>query len=89
MKRRAVEIQQLISVDDRVYPELQGGPRNAFGFAREVASEVRLHRSLGGVCGIPLRAWDPVAVAVASLNYRAWRARHAADIGMGEGPGLL
>ena len=88
MRRRALEIHTLISQEDRVYPSVKG-PRNAFGFARDVASERRLHTGLVEACGIPLRAWEPSATPTIDRNYRGWRSAVAERLDLGKGAGSL
>ncbi|NRA31948.1 MAG: hypothetical protein HRU17_01285 [Polyangiaceae bacterium] len=88
MRRRALEIQTLIVEEDRVYPSVKG-PRNAFGFARDVASERRLHRALVQACGIPLRAWEQGATPEIDRNYRAWRSVTAERLELAKGAGSL
>ncbi len=84
MHRRARELLDAIAQGtDATYPPLpQGRIRNPFGFSREPAAELALHRALAAAGALPVEAWRIDAVPRWNLDFEARRRREAAALGL-------
>lgn len=84
MERRGHELLELIAAGrDRKYPPLPDGrPRNPFGFSREPAAEIALHRELARTGLIPVEAWRVDARPQWDRPYAALRREVAERLGL-------
>jgi hypothetical protein len=72
---------------DRRYPPLPDGrPRNAFGFSREHADELALHRQLARAGLLPVEAWRIDASPRWDRPFAQLRREHAARLGLAHDP---
>ncbi len=77
---RGEELLALIAADDAKYPRLRDArPRNPFGFSREPADELRLHRRLAAEGHVPVEAWRLEPAAVWDRPFADLRAARAAE----------
>lgn len=68
------------------YPPLPDGrPRNPFGFSREPAAEIALHRQLAREGLVPVPAWQIDAIPRWDLPYQQLRYQHATALGLADG----
>lgn len=84
MHARGHELLDVIaSGHDRRYPPLvDARPRNAFGFSREPADELALHRHLAREGLLPVEAWRLDASPRWDRPFQALRREHAAHLGL-------
>lgn len=84
MDRRGHELLELIAAGrDRKYPPLPDGrPRNPFGFSREPADEIVLHRALALEGALPIEAWRIDARPRWDRPYAELRLRVATRLGL-------
>lgn len=82
-ERRAHELEQLIAVDDAVYPTLpEGQVRNPFPFSREPAAEALLLGELAASGLVPVAAWDPTAAPRWDRPFADLRVERARALGL-------
>lgn len=83
MNARGHELLDVIAEGhDRRYPPLPDArPRNAFGFSREPADELALHRHLAREGLLPVEAWRFDASPRWDRPFQALRREHAARLG--------
>lgn len=86
MERRGHELLALIAAGgDRRYPPLPDErPRNAFGFSREPADELCLHRHLAREGLLPVEAWRIDASPRWDRPFQRLRREHAARLGLAD-----
>lgn len=84
MRARGHELLAVIAAGhDRRYPPLPDGrPRNAFGFSRERADELVLHRQLARAGLLPVEAWRLDAGPRWDRPFAQLRGEHAAGLGL-------
>jgi hypothetical protein len=84
MHERGHELLDVIERDvDEKYPPLPGDEsRNPFGFSREPADEVKLHRTLARRGLIPVQAWSLQPAATWDRPFAALRTQVAAELGL-------
>ncbi len=88
MWQRGHELLTLIADGrDRKYPPLlDGAPRNPFGFSREPAAEIELHRHLAAEGLLPVAAWSIQGHALWDRPYQQLRRQAAARLGLADAP---
>ena len=84
MTRRGRELEDAIaSGKDAKYPPLPDGrTRNPFGFSREPADELRLHRALAAAGELPVAAWDIDAKPSWERDFEGLRREMAQRLGL-------
>lgn len=83
MARRGNELLDLIASGDTKYPRLpDAGPRNPFGFSREPADELRLHRDLAARSLLPVQAYRCGATPSWDAPYAELRLERARALGI-------
>ena len=84
MLDRGEELREVIaSGEDEKYPPLIGaGARNPFGFSREPADELRLHRWLAGRGEIPVESWRVDATPDPGRDFAGLRVAGAEVLGL-------
>jgi hypothetical protein len=69
--------------DDSKYPPLPSdAPRNPFGFSRQPAAELALHRELAARGLVPVEAWSPCPAARWDRPFDDLRAEVARELGL-------